>query len=1105
MKRQLQAAVGECAGRGLLIGLVIAVVLLSALSTASAFPAKSVPQRLLVGVRPWVASAQVATELQSKTPAKVSRQLVGGRVLVLDFPPEVSTAEMYARAQAIPGVDFVEPDLIVYPTLIPNDPEYPKQYHWPLIRAPEGWDLSTGGLGVVIAFVDTGCDLDHPDLAGRIFVNRGEIPGNGTDDDHNGFVDDVHGWDFYNNNNDPNPEPDGIDNDANGDPDDQVSHGTLVAGTACATGNNGWGVVGMNWGASILPIQVFPDDGGSSVSRVIEGIDYAVAMGANIINLSLGGGYAQSFTPAIANARAHGILVVAAGGNSGRELRDAQSTWESPVCNDGTLGVDNNVLGVGATDQNDRLGSFSNFDGSTPRRFIECCAPGQAIYGPACYDPRYPHLASYFYTNTGTSFAAPMVSGLAAILMSLHPTWTPDQVRAAILEGCDDIDALNPGFEGKLGAGRINVARTLGVPLPPRPPRDVSAVDTPDDEGGSITVQWLCSLDDGAGSNSVTEYIVRRRRGTGGGFVEVGRVPAGSTQFVDATVTDGVNYYYQVLATDGSLQSTAVTVGPVQSRNDKPPAKVTGVQAFDTPNDDGGSITITWDPYTAPPDFAHFAIYRAGGYFANLGALNPIATIADAGATSYRDETVVDGAEYYYVVGAVDQFGNVDREVVAVGPVQSFANGAITLPAGLHFIGPPVQPNNPDAAAFLGIAPERLQLAVYNPEIADYERYSAGTPVQVALGRGFWLRLTTPHSFVPNGALAPAGNLGVQLAPGWRQVANPYFGPIDFANATVTYEGTTMDLASADAANVMRRVAWTYNRTTNSYNLLAPGLGLGSTEVGFMQGLWVLVEKNCTLTLPRPGGAASAAPAAAKGPGDGWVARLCVRGAGGTDTDNFFGVSPRLAALRPLVSPPAPPGGVGLHFLDESQPASRLAGRFVGVEAGSLQWRLVVEAAAGGPLELWCPDVSDIGSSWSVWVEDPSTGQVTDIGRGGRYSFTMAANEGARVLVLRLTRRAGGLTLASVTAQQNGAGGAQVTFTLSAPARCAVRVLNIAGRVVRTVESERLRPQGANEVIWNGRSDQGTLVPGGLYLVVVEAVGEDGARARAMGSLALRR
>ena len=1104
-----RAAAALTAGRGLLM---IAILLLAAaagpaLAGSMTWRARAVPQRLLVGVHPTVNTSQVVA-FKARTGASIPKAIAGGRVLVIDFPEGADMQAMYTQAAAIPGVDFVEQDTMVYPTLIPNDPRYAQQYHWPLIRAPEAWNVTTGSANVVIAFVDTGCDLDHPDLVGRIFTNPGEVPGNGVDDDHNGFVDDVHGWDFYNGTSDPNPEPDGVDDDSNGEPDDQVSHGTLTAGIACATGNNGWGVAGMNWGARILPIQVFPDDGGSSVSRVVEGIDYAVAMGADILNLSLGGDYAQSFTPAIANAYTHGVLVVAAAGNNGRELRNVQSSWSSPVCNDGTIGVDNNVFGVGATDQSDRIGSFSNFDGSTPRQFVECCAPGQAIYGPAYYAPAFPHLSSYFYSNTGTSFAAPIVSGLAGLVLAIHPGYTPDQVRAAVQAGCDNIDALNPGFEGKLGAGRVNAARVLGVPLPPRPPRDVTAADTTGDEGGSITVAWLTSPDDGAGADSVTEYIVRRRRGATGSFSELGRVPAGGTQFVDDTVTDGVDYYYKVLATDGTLNSDAISFGPVQASNDNPPPKVQGLRAADVPNDNGGSIILNWNAYADPPaDFAHFSIYRSTGEFANLLGMTPIATVSNVGARSFVDNQVTDGAEYYYAVGAVDQFGNEDKSVRSVGPVQSFANGPISLAAGLHFFGSPIEPANPDAAAFFGIPPDQLSLARWQAADSLYTYYSPANRINVGLGKGYWLRLDGPLSFVPTGAPAPAGDFGINLGPGWRALGNPYFGAIDLAGVTVTYQGTTMDLASADAANVMRRVAWRYSRADNSYKLLAPGLGLGPTRINALEGFWVLVAKDCRLTLPRPTSATAGvvtqqAPAAP----DGWVARLAVRGSGSTDTDNFFGISSALAGISPMACPPPVGDGARLYFLDEGRPDARLKGRFSAVAAHNLRWDFVVEGpSAGGDVELWCPDVTSIERGWSVTVDDPAAGKHADLRSGGRYRFTMRPAEEPRRLVLRLTQSAGPLTLTSLTAQQTRAGGAQVAFTLSAAATCSVRVMNIAGRTVRLIEQGTLRPAGLNAVLWDGRSDLGPLVPAGVYLVTVEAAGEDGSKVKAMGSLTVAR
>ncbi|MBD3291621.1 MAG: S8 family serine peptidase, partial [Armatimonadia bacterium] len=339
-QRKLRAAAGWIARCGLAI---VAVAMLIALPPADVLAQGKQPRRVLVGMRDTVQTAGVM-KVQRRYGAHVRKSLARGRVLVMDVPEGESEARFKSRLQMEPAVAFVEPDGMIYPALVPNDPEYSKQYHLPIIRAPEAWDATTGSPNVVIAIVDTGVDIDHPDLAGKIFTNAAEIPNNGFDDDGNGFVDDVNGWDFQNNTNDPNPSPDGVDDNSDGTPDEQVNHGTLVSGLAAAVGNVSFGTAGVAWQATILPIQVFPDDGGASVSQVIEGIDYAASMGADIINLSIGGSYYNSFTAPIQQAYDQGIVVVSAAGNGGHELRDNQGSWESPVCNDGAnLGIDNNV------------------------------------------------------------------------------------------------------------------------------------------------------------------------------------------------------------------------------------------------------------------------------------------------------------------------------------------------------------------------------------------------------------------------------------------------------------------------------------------------------------------------------------------------------------------------------------------------------------------------------------------------------------------------------------------------------------------------------------------------------------------------------------------
>lgn len=1087
-------------------GLIIAVAaILLGLLPAGALAQGGKTGRVLVGMRPTVQSASI-TKIQRRSGAHVSKVLARGRVLVMEVPPGESEMSLRSKLLGDPAVEFVEPDGLMYPTLIPNDPEYPTQYHLPLVRAPEAWDVTTGSRDVVIAIVDTGVDLDHPDLAANIYRNPNETL-NGRDDDGNGFVDDVHGWDFQNDTNDPNPEPDGVDDNNDGTPDEQVSHGTLVAGLAAAVGNDGFGTAGIAWNVKILPIQVFPDDGGASVSQVIEGIDYAVMMGADIINLSIGGSYYESFTAPIAQAYNEGIVVVSAAGNGGHELKDTQSSWESPVCNDGArVGVDNHVLGVGSTDANDLRASFSNFDGSSWGTFVDCMAPGEGMYGPGFYSPGLPDFSSYFTTNSGTSFSVPLVSGLAALVLSRNPGASPAQVMETIKAGCDNIDSLNPGFAGKLGAGRINCARAVGVVLPPRPPRDLEAVDTPDDQGGSVTLSWQLSLDDGAGANNVTEYIILRRQGQSGAFAEIARAPAGTTGYTDSSVTDGRSYYYLVRSTDGSLTSDSNIAGPAVPQNDGPPPRVTGVYAEDRPTDDGGAIVVGWNRYTAPEDFSHFAIYRARSSFSSVSGMEPIAEVRDADATEYVDEPTTDGTDYWYAVTAVDTFGNRVTDVTATGPVQSFANESMTLPAGMHLFGSPLEPADREPTTLLGIAPAQLKMARWSPPITGYRYYSGPGTLPLVLGHGYWLRLDQPVTFSPVGNIAPAGSFSVDLGHGWQQVGNPYFGTIDMASATVEYQGTTMDLASADAANVMRQVFWTYDAQSNGYNLVAPFLGVGDSKIPAWKGFWVRVEKDCSLTLPRPGvvaGARASAVQPAAVEADGWFTRLCVRGDGGADTDNFFGVSGKLAEMQPLQSPPPTAGGVDLSFVDTA--GQRVAGQFSPVESRELTWDLVVEGQPGGRVEVWCPAPAEIPAGWAVTLEDRVTGSAVDIRRGARYSTTFSSTETERPLTLRLTRTGGALTLSSLSAVASRAGGAQVSFTLSAPADCTVRLLNIAGRTIRVLRQAAPMPAGTSQLVWDGRSDAGLAVPNGTYLVQVDAVADDGGRTQAVRTLAIRR
>lgn len=268
------------------------------------------------------------------------------------------------------------------------------------LGAPEAWAAGYAGQGVTVAVVDSGVDLTHPELVHSIFVNPGEIPGNGLDDDQNGFVDDVHGYDF-------------VSNDSN--PSDGNGHGTHVAGTIAAA-NNGLGATGVAPQAKILPIRVLDNRGSGNSNSVAAGIRYAARMGADIINLSLGGSYSSAIEAAIDYAHSLGSLVIAAAGNESAALPGFPARFSA---------TKENVLSVGATTSASALSNFSNRVGSSGAQQVD--APGSGIYST--------WLGGGYATLSGTSMAAPHVAGLAALALSANSTLTPAQLRSLITGG----------------------------------------------------------------------------------------------------------------------------------------------------------------------------------------------------------------------------------------------------------------------------------------------------------------------------------------------------------------------------------------------------------------------------------------------------------------------------------------------------------------------------------------------------------------------------------------------------------------------------------------------------------------------------------------------
>ncbi|MFT6922681.1 MAG: serine protease [Crocinitomicaceae bacterium] len=334
---------------------------------------------------------------------------------------------------AILYVDYAEKVPLFRTTYVPND-IHPNQWHLNKINAQLGWDFSTGDANVKIAIVDNAVSTTHEDLVANMHINAGEIAGNGIDDDLNGYIDDVTGFDVAQNDNDPNPPGSSTSSDP-------WIHGTHCAGIASASTDNGVGISGLGFNCSIIPVKCTVDSGqGNTLGYAYEGISYAINANADIISMSFGSSNSiGSITgqQVISAASLQGIVLVGAAGN------DDSSQPQYP-------GSFVEVINVGSTSISDAKSFFSNY-GST----VDVMAPGSSIYSTVSGGN------DLYGTLSGTSMACPMVAGLCGLILAQDLTRTDADVRSILEAGCDNIDLENPTYIGQLGAGRINAFNSL--------------------------------------------------------------------------------------------------------------------------------------------------------------------------------------------------------------------------------------------------------------------------------------------------------------------------------------------------------------------------------------------------------------------------------------------------------------------------------------------------------------------------------------------------------------------------------------------------------------------------------------------------------------------
>jgi hypothetical protein len=518
----------------------------------------------------------------------------------------------------IPGIEYAELDWIVSINTTPNDPQYNNL--WGMnntgqtvngdpgvagadINAPQAWDTFTGDPNFVIAVIDTGIDRNHPDLAANTWINPGEIAGDGLDNDGNGRIDDVYGWDFYANDNNPMDEND---------------HGTHCSGTIGGVGNNGVGVAGVNWRCKLAALRFLGPNGSGATSGAVSAVNYCIGKNIKVSNNSWGGGgFSQTMLNAINNSANIGHVFVAAAGNSNVNI-DASPSYPASYNSA-------NLIAVAATDNNDNRASFSNYGASS----VDVGAPGVNILSSV-------RGTGYAYFN-GTSMATPHVSGLAALLYGRNPTWTAAQIKTQIMSTARPVAALSGRC---VTGGVINAQAAIGGSGGNTAPSvNITAPSNGATFGQGISITFTGTATDAQQGNMAASLIwtsnLSGQIGTGGSFAN--NTLVGGVHVITATVTDS----------GGLIGSASVTITVVGA----PAAPSNCVATAITT----GFAQVTWiDNSNNETSFELERERRdvANAVWVETTSLGPVA----ANSTSYL-EFVTGGQRYRYRVRAVNAAG----------------------------------------------------------------------------------------------------------------------------------------------------------------------------------------------------------------------------------------------------------------------------------------------------------------------------------------------------------------------------------------------------------------------------------------------------------------
>lgn len=464
-------------------GLREKLILLILLSMSKAFAAdpEAIAGEYVVQLKKNVSKKTALLTLNKGMSVKVKRVIPNSDIVVLKINDNKNQKQTVSRLLQSDVVQIAEPNYIYRTSRLPNDPEIGKL--WGLVNsgqadsnksigiagvdigAEKAWDIQTGNQDLLISVIDTGVDYNHKDLKGNIWTNEAEANGTpGVDDDNNGYVDDIHGYDFVN---------------KDGDPMDDHGHGSHCSGTIAAKGDDNQGIVGVAWNAKIMGVKFLSKDGSGSLDDAVEAIKYSTKMGVKIMSNSWGGGgYSEIMKEAIDEANAKGIVFTAAAGNHSGNNDESPSypaSYNVP-----------NVISVAAVDNRGRLATFSCFG----RRTVHVAAPGVNVFSS---------LPGGYASWSGTSMATPHVSGVVALLLSQDPTLTPEKVRERLIKTSKPL----AGLKGKSASnGIVDAYMALTNQMAPPDPNDPAnwpntqalSISTPHPYSEKYTDTWTVEI-----------------------------------------------------------------------------------------------------------------------------------------------------------------------------------------------------------------------------------------------------------------------------------------------------------------------------------------------------------------------------------------------------------------------------------------------------------------------------------------------------------------------------------------------------------------------------------------------------------------------------------